>query len=81
MKELAGNSSASPWDGYARTILDVCNKKDRTIRTLRDENRSFATLKKELTLHNEKLTRQNKILQENLDKLNQINLELEKREN
>jgi len=67
LKKLAGMEPVSDWGIYARSVLKTYSSQQKSINSLRKKNQS--------------LTKENKKLQGNLDKLNQINLELEKRTN
>jgi len=67
LEKLAAMQSDSKWSVYARSVLKIHDTQQKNIRSLQKENNS--------------LVKENKTLQGNLDKLNQINLELEKRRN
>jgi len=67
LKELANMKPGSEWSGYAKSVLKIHANQQKSISSLKKKNNSLGS--------------ENKILQDNLDKLNQINLELEKRTN
>lgn len=67
LKKLANMKPASEWNGYANSVLKIYSIQQKSINSLKKMNSSLAD--------------ENKTLQSNLDQLNQINLELEKRSN
>ncbi len=67
LKNLAGKKGESAWGNYSNSVLKIYSIQAKKIKSLQKKNAS--------------LNRKNKKLQDNLDKLNQINLELEKRTN
>ena len=67
LEKLAADRPDSKWGNYARSVLKIHDAQQKNIKSLQKENNS--------------LTKENKTLQGNLEKLNQINLELEKRRN
>ena len=74
LKKLASAKPESEWSVYARSVLQIHDGQQRSIKSLQKKNKNLAN-------KNKSLADQNKTLQSNLEKLNQINLELEKRSN
>ncbi len=67
LKTLADLKPESSWSIYARSIIQSFSAQQKTLKTLQKKNKA--------------LTEENNKLRGNLEKLNQINLELEKRAN
>ena len=67
LKSLANNKTESAWRDYSRSILKIYDNQQKKIKSLQKSNSD--------------LNNENKKLQDDLNKLNQINLELEKRSN
>lgn len=65
LKTLADDKDESAWSGYSRAVLKIYSAQEKRIKSLQKKNSS--------------LSEENKKLQSDLNKLNQINLELEKR--
>lgn len=65
LKTLANAEPESAWSDSSRAILKIYTAQQKKIKTLRKKNSSLLT--------------ENKKLQDNIEKLNQINLEMEKR--
>jgi predicted nuclease with TOPRIM domain len=67
LKTLAGLKPESDWSIYARSILKSYSTQQKELKSLQKKHKA--------------LTAENKKLRGDLEKLNQINLELEKRSN
>ena len=65
LKTLASSEKNSVWSESSRSILNIYTGQQKKIKSLNNKNKS--------------LTAENKKLLGNLDKMNQINLEMEKR--
>ena len=65
LKTLASSEKNSVWSESSRSILNIYTGQQKKIKSLNNKNKS--------------LTEENKKLLGNLDKMNQINLEMEKR--
>jgi septal ring factor EnvC (AmiA/AmiB activator) len=67
LKKLTTKKPATAWNRYASSVLKIYSAQQKSIKSLKKKNSTLAN--------------ENKTLQSNLEKLNQINLELEKRSN
>jgi outer membrane protein assembly factor BamD (BamD/ComL family) len=82
LKRLKKEHPASPWTAQATPLIDLLNAADelkRQHRNLKDANQSLSREIKELNNANQSLSREIKELNRNIEKLKDLDLELERK--